>query len=107
MFHELLSGPGILKGVVLPHMTGNIDIMRTIPDIAGGPNAVPDFVDGKSMLPLLLPAVAAARGFQNSNETWYDVGIILTRLSTLAPTSTRCHCAVPYGLHGAASMFGR
>ena len=70
----LFNGPGIAQGAVLPHMSGNIDIMPTILDLAGGPSAVPGFVDGKSMLPFLLPAVGEARGFKDSE--WRDYFLV-------------------------------
>lgn len=70
----LFSGPGIAAGTVLPHMSGNIDIMPTLLDLAGGPGAIPPWIDGKSMLPLLVPSVATARGFRN--ESWRDYFLI-------------------------------
>jgi len=57
----LFTGPGIPAGTILQHMSGNVDIMPTVLDLAGGPGAVPPFVDGKSLVSLLVPSVAAKR----------------------------------------------
>jgi len=57
----LFTGPGIPAGTILQHMSGNVDIMPTVLDLAGGPGAVPPFVDGKSLVSLLIPEVAAKR----------------------------------------------
>eukprot|EP00040_Diaphanoeca_grandis_P034069 m.209824 g.209824 ORF g.209824 m.209824 type:complete len:684 (+) comp33051_c0_seq1:81-2132(+) len=70
----LFKGPGIPAGVVLPQMTGNIDIMPTILDLAGGLGVIPNEVDGKSMLPLILPSVAKARNFDPT--TWRDYFLV-------------------------------
>lgn len=70
----IFSGPGIPAGQVLSEPTGNIDIMPTILDLAGGEGCVPNFVDGKSMLPLLLPSIAAARDF--TNTSWRNYFLI-------------------------------
>jgi len=46
-----IRGPGIKGGRVRTELVGNIDLAPTIAEIAGA--RVPDFVDGRSLLPLL------------------------------------------------------
>lgn len=70
----LFAGPGIPKGQVLPQPSGNIDIMPTILDLAGGPTCVPGFIDGKSMLPILVPSVAEARG--EGSDAWRNYFLV-------------------------------
>jgi len=48
----LVFGPGIRAGSHLEQVTGNIDLAPTFADLAGAP--IPDFVDGRSLVPLLL-----------------------------------------------------
>jgi N-acetylglucosamine-6-sulfatase len=50
-FPLLVRGPGVPAGVVRPELVANIDLAPTLAQIAGA--AVPSFVDGRSMLPLL------------------------------------------------------
>ncbi len=47
----VVRGPGVPAGRTLEHLTGNIDLAPTWAGIAG--IAPPDFVDGRSLLPLL------------------------------------------------------
>ena len=49
-FPLIVRGPGIPRGAVEKGLVGNHDIAPTLADIAGA--AVPDFVDGRSFLPL-------------------------------------------------------
>lgn len=70
----LFRGPGIPAGAVLPQMSGNIDIMPTIIDLAAGLAAIPPVVDGKSLLPVLVPAVATQRGWKA--EQWRDYFLV-------------------------------
>lgn len=46
-----VRGPGVSAGITQEHMVLNIDLAPTIADIAGA--TIPDFVDGRSILPLL------------------------------------------------------
>jgi len=48
----LVLGPGIRAGTHIKELTGNIDLASTFTDLAGA--TVPDFVDGRSFVPLLL-----------------------------------------------------
>jgi arylsulfatase A-like enzyme len=47
----LVRGPNIPAGVVVNPLVGNVDLASTFADIAG--IETPDFVDGRSLLPLL------------------------------------------------------
>ena len=47
----IVRGPGIPNGRVLEHMTLNIDFAPTFAELAGV--TIPDFVDGRSLVPLL------------------------------------------------------
>lgn len=51
-----VRGPGVPAGVVLDQMVLNLDLAPTFADLAEA--AVPDFVDGRSLVPLLLGAAA-------------------------------------------------
>lgn len=48
----VMRGPGVPKGTRIEAMTLNIDLAPTFAEIAGA--ATPDYVDGRSFLPLLL-----------------------------------------------------
>jgi arylsulfatase A-like enzyme len=52
-------------------MTGNVDIMPTLIDLAGGKENIPPVVDGKSLLPLLLPSQRGA-GLAATDVAWRD-----------------------------------
>jgi len=47
----IVRGPGVPAGRVLEHLTGNIDLAPTFAEL--GRAAIPDFVDGRSLVPLL------------------------------------------------------
>lgn len=47
----IVRGPGVPEGRTLEHLTANNDFAPTFAELAGVP--VPDFVDGRSMVPLL------------------------------------------------------
>jgi N-acetylglucosamine-6-sulfatase len=47
----LVIGPGVPAGVEIDAMTSNIDLGPTFAELAGG--AAPDFVDGRSLVPML------------------------------------------------------
>lgn len=47
----MIRGPGITPGSQVTHLTANIDLAPTLAEIAGADAA--DFVDGRSLLPLL------------------------------------------------------
>lgn len=47
----LVRGPGVPAGQVLEHLTGNIDVAPTFAELGG--ISPPDFVDGRSLVPLL------------------------------------------------------
>jgi arylsulfatase A-like enzyme len=66
----LVMGPGIRRGLEVDEITGNIDIAPTIAALAGAPTA--DFVDGRSLLPLL---------FQEEKETWRDAYLIQSAIT--------------------------
>lgn len=51
----LARGPGIAPGTVVTALTGNVDLASTFADIAG--IKTPDFVDGRSLLPLLTGSI--------------------------------------------------
>jgi N-acetylglucosamine-6-sulfatase len=52
----IVRGPGIPSGRVLEHITLNIDFAPTFAELAGV--IIPDFVDGRSLVPLLRDRVA-------------------------------------------------
>jgi N-acetylglucosamine-6-sulfatase len=47
----IVRGPGVPAGRVLEHLTGNVDLAPTFAELGGA--AIPDFVDGRSLVPLL------------------------------------------------------
>jgi len=47
----IVRGPGVPRGRVLEHLALNIDFAPTFAELAGVP--VPDFVDGRSLVPLI------------------------------------------------------
>lgn len=47
----IVRGPGVSAGQTLEHITGNIDLAPTFAELAGA--TVPNFVDGRSLVPLL------------------------------------------------------
>lgn len=47
----VVRGPGIVPGSIGTHLTANVDYASTLAEIAG--LAPPDFVDGRSLMPLL------------------------------------------------------
>jgi N-acetylglucosamine-6-sulfatase len=47
----IVRGPGVPTGRVLEHLTGNIDLAPTFAELGGA--GIPDFVDGRSLVPLL------------------------------------------------------
>lgn len=47
----VVRGPGILAGAVNGHLTANVDYASTLAEMAG--LSTPDFVDGRSLMPLL------------------------------------------------------
>ena len=75
----LVMGPGIRKGMKIDEITGNIDIAPTIAELTGATTA--SFVDGRSLLPLLLG---------EKIENWRDVylfqcGITVKKLTEVSP----------------------
>lgn len=50
----VLRGPGVPEGAVRPHLVGNVDLAPTFAALAG--IDPPEFVDGRSLLPLLRAA---------------------------------------------------
>ena len=90
----LFRGPGIPAGAVLPQMSGNIDIMPTIIDLAAGLAAIPPVVDGKSLLPVLVPAVATQRGWKA--EQWRDY-FLVEYLSVGTPLDTAFYLNKSHG----------
>lgn len=61
----IIRGPGISPGTIIDVLAGNVDLAPTFADMAGV--VPPDFVDGRSLLPIL-----------NNNETdsWRSVYLI-------------------------------
>lgn len=57
----LVRGPGVPAGQILEHLTGNIDLAPTFAELGGA--SLPDFVDGRSLVPLLRSSPPAA-------DTW-------------------------------------
>jgi arylsulfatase A-like enzyme len=47
----IVRGPGVPAGQTREHLTGNIDLAPTFAELAGA--RIPDFVDGRSLVPLL------------------------------------------------------
>jgi N-acetylglucosamine-6-sulfatase len=47
----LVRGPGIKPGTIVDELTGNVDLAQTFSELAG--IIPPDFVDGRSLVPLL------------------------------------------------------
>jgi arylsulfatase A-like enzyme len=58
----IVRGPGVPAGRTLDHLTGNIDLGPTWAEIAGAP--FPDFVDGRSLMPLLRDNPPAERDWR-------------------------------------------
>ena len=49
----LVSGPGIAPGTTYPQISGNVDVLPTILDLAGLASSIPEDVDGRSVAPFL------------------------------------------------------
>lgn len=60
----IVRGPGVPAGRIVDHLVGNIDLAPTLADLAGA--ATPDFVDGRSLVPLLRAAAPPADGWRQT-----------------------------------------
>ncbi len=63
----MVRGPGVPAGRTVPEFTGNIDLAPTFAEMGGVP--APDFVDGRSLLPL-------ARGQRPAAGPWRQAYLI-------------------------------
>ncbi len=87
-------GPGVPKATTANHLLAHIDITSTIADLAGA--AVPDFVDGKSFLPLLSEPGAFDEQTWRSPiliENWESKNLQGQKVYT-ASTALRFHSAI-------------
>lgn len=50
----LIRGPGVKTNSTFSELVGNVDIMPTLLELSGGASSIPGFVDGKSLVPVLL-----------------------------------------------------
>ncbi len=57
----IVRGPGVPSGQALEHLIGNIDLAPTFAELGGA--VIPNFVDGRSLVPLL-------RGSPPAEDTW-------------------------------------
>lgn len=96
----LARGPGIAAGARLAQMSGNVDLLPTVLDLAGV--AHPAGVDGRSMLPFLAPALAprptrrAAWRDRFLIEYWAVAGDLWgSHTATWSPKPRRCAGSVP------------
>lgn len=72
----MVRGPGIPAGRTLDHLVGNVDFAPTFAELGGA--KIPDFVDGRSFVPLL-------RNNPPTPETWRQAYLIQAgRLRTTA-----------------------
>eukprot|EP00051_Salpingoeca_urceolata_P035879 m.31809 g.31809 ORF g.31809 m.31809 type:complete len:655 (+) comp9844_c0_seq2:42-2006(+) len=49
----MARGPGIKPNSTFPEIAGNVDITPTLLELAAGKDFIPNFVDGKSLIPIL------------------------------------------------------
>lgn len=68
----IVRGPGVAAGRVLDHLVMNIDLGPTFAELAGA--TAPDFVDGRSLMPLLhnVPPTISAWRHDVLIEHWID-----------------------------------
>jgi N-acetylglucosamine-6-sulfatase len=92
----VLRGPGVPKGAHIDAVALNIDLAPTFADVAG--IETPDFVDGRSFLPLLadpgLPGARAswssAASSRSSTSSWQSNTASSATSSTGTPMSRAC-----------------
>lgn len=68
----LVRGPGIRAGSHISEIGGNIDLASTFADLAGA--SVPDFVDGRSLMPLLTNEPTSTWRHAYLLERWFRPG---------------------------------
>lgn len=111
----LVAGPGVAAGSTPEQMVGNVDVAPTILSLAGV--TPPTFMDGRSMLPLLLPELpdparrgpgasrAAAPWRTEFLNEYYSVGTYYNDHSSAwqdgKTTTDACGGAMPRGPAGA------
>ena len=68
----LVRGPGVAARTVVSPLTGNVDLAPTFADLAGA--AIPSFVDGRSLAPLLHPRAQVSRAWRRAYlvEHWRE-----------------------------------
>jgi len=82
----LVSGPGIRAGLKVNALAGNIDLAPTIGELAGA--SMPDFVDGRSLVPWLQgykvsnwrQAYLLERGLTENDQSSQDFGVGFHRI---------------------------
>jgi arylsulfatase A-like enzyme len=91
----VMRGPGVPAGVRIEALVGNIDLAPTIAEIAAA--EVPDFVDGRSFVPLL----------QDADEPWREAFLIeRRRLEEQLVRQSRFSGLTPEELDEAATFNG-
>lgn len=81
----LVRGPGIRAGTVIDELTGNIDLAPTFAELAGV--TPPDFVDGRSLVPLLKNQIVFSwrEGYLLRREASVDETVSLDPVPALGP----------------------
>jgi N-acetylglucosamine-6-sulfatase len=90
-----VRGPGVLPGLTLEHLVGNVDLAPTFAEWAGA--GLPNGLDGRSFAPLLREAPPGPEVWRQA----YPLTFAKTRSAPLAPdwrgVRTRDHLYVEYG----------
>jgi arylsulfatase A-like enzyme len=86
----IVRGPGIPQGIVRDHLVANIDLAPTFAEIAAA--HVPNFVDGRSLMPLLTAAASPSTPWRNHlliniganpNQTGAEYDVLSRRFNML------------------------
>lgn len=100
----IVRGPGVPAGRVLEHITVNIDLASTFADLAGV--ETPDFVDGRSLVPLLRRNPPPLRRWRQA--FLMEHGFVATGADGLTPASVSASLEPPdpFDLTGGAPAGG-